>query len=299
MRDPTERLNGDKKDRDNKKRRDVDSDDDLDLEVKLEEAEASKDANAMLSPEDARRQGELAEGVQKIRVSEHSSTSSSAQEEAKTNESTTSSNANIRTTTLTPLPRPPPTVDLHPLTLPPPVLLLGKPSATPLPSSPISPSRIPRSLPLTLLPKSSVAHLKSNELAYQAQMTKTCANASVWASRASKLMSLGRLNKRPSNRVQEEETAEIMLRLWHKTDRQRCSGRFYRLLQHRGRCRKKSTRRRCRRRSCDLASPLLHPLYLRKSSRASRGHAKGVFDQHIRAWNLHSGNQGRDEQRDR
>ena len=71
MRDPTERVNGDKKDKTSKKRRDVDSDDDVDLEVKPEEGEPSKDANAMLSPEDARRQGELAEGVQKIRVSCH------------------------------------------------------------------------------------------------------------------------------------------------------------------------------------------------------------------------------------
>ncbi len=68
MRDPSERLNGNKKDKNSKKRRDMESDDDLDTELKAEEAE-SKDANAMLSPEDAKRQGELAEGVQKIRVS--------------------------------------------------------------------------------------------------------------------------------------------------------------------------------------------------------------------------------------
>ena len=79
MRDPTERLNGDKY-KNSKKRRDVDSDDDLDPEVKLEDAEGLRDANAMLSPEDARRHGELAEGVQKIRVSEHSSISTSSQE---------------------------------------------------------------------------------------------------------------------------------------------------------------------------------------------------------------------------
>ena len=70
MRDPSERVNGDNTDKKSKKRRDVDSDDDLE-EVKTEEGEASKDTNAMLSPEDARRQGELAEGVQKIRVSGH------------------------------------------------------------------------------------------------------------------------------------------------------------------------------------------------------------------------------------
>ena len=69
MRDPSERLNGDKKDKNSKKRRDVDSDEDVDVEAKAEEGESSKDANALLSPEDAQRQGELAEGVQKIRVS--------------------------------------------------------------------------------------------------------------------------------------------------------------------------------------------------------------------------------------
>ena len=73
MRDPTERSNGEKPDKDSKKRRDFDSDDDLDTEDKAEEAEASKDANATLSPEDARRQGELAERVQKIRVCVHAS----------------------------------------------------------------------------------------------------------------------------------------------------------------------------------------------------------------------------------
>lgn len=71
MRDPTERPNGEKKDKDSKKRRDFDSDDDLDVEDKPEDAEASKDAKATLSPEDARRQGELAERVQKIRVGVH------------------------------------------------------------------------------------------------------------------------------------------------------------------------------------------------------------------------------------
>ena len=70
MRDPTERSHAEKKDQDSKKRRNVDSDDDLDVEVKLEDAEASKDTNATLSPEDAKRRGELAEGVQKIRVSD-------------------------------------------------------------------------------------------------------------------------------------------------------------------------------------------------------------------------------------
>ena len=72
MRDPSERSNGDKKDKSAKRRQtDVDSDEDLDkddTEIKFEEGESSKDANAMLSPEDARRQDEVAEGVQRIKV---------------------------------------------------------------------------------------------------------------------------------------------------------------------------------------------------------------------------------------
>ena len=67
MRDPSERLNGDKE-KNSRKRRDVDSDEDVDVEAKADEGESLKEANALLSPEDAQRQGELAEGVQKIRV---------------------------------------------------------------------------------------------------------------------------------------------------------------------------------------------------------------------------------------
>lgn len=69
MRDPTERSNGEKKDKESKKRREFGSNDELDVEDKFDDAEASKDVDAMLSPEDAKRQRELAEGVQKIRVS--------------------------------------------------------------------------------------------------------------------------------------------------------------------------------------------------------------------------------------
>ena len=73
MRDPS-RTNGDSaKEKGGKKRQpDIDSDDDLDaaddVVIKAEAAE-DNDINAMLSPDDARRQGELADGVQKIRVS--------------------------------------------------------------------------------------------------------------------------------------------------------------------------------------------------------------------------------------
>ena len=72
MRDPHD-TNGEKiEDKVGKKRQpDSDSDDDVDpaddVLIKAEEAE-SKDVNAKLSPEDAKKQGELAEGVQKIRV---------------------------------------------------------------------------------------------------------------------------------------------------------------------------------------------------------------------------------------
>ena len=72
MRDPNGPNGESKKDRAGSKRRtDIDSDDDLDATddvlIKAEDVE-SKDADAMLSPEDAKRQGELADGVQKIRV---------------------------------------------------------------------------------------------------------------------------------------------------------------------------------------------------------------------------------------
>lgn len=50
---------------------DPDSDEDIDgnddIATKAQQAE-DNEANAMLSPDDARKQGELAEGVQKIRV---------------------------------------------------------------------------------------------------------------------------------------------------------------------------------------------------------------------------------------
>ena len=68
MRDPSERSNGDKTDKTSKKRSTMDSDDEIDEGVKLEEGESAQDSTTLLSPEDARRQGELAEGVQKIRV---------------------------------------------------------------------------------------------------------------------------------------------------------------------------------------------------------------------------------------
>lgn len=73
IRDPAERgqTNGSKDKSSTKRQQDVDSDEDIDIKdeglVKLEDTE-SNNADAMLSPEDAKRQGELAEGVQKIRV---------------------------------------------------------------------------------------------------------------------------------------------------------------------------------------------------------------------------------------
>ncbi len=56
------------------KKRSNDEDSDEDVEIPKEvliktEGDDVQEANGMLSPEDARRQGELAEGVQKIRVS--------------------------------------------------------------------------------------------------------------------------------------------------------------------------------------------------------------------------------------
>ena len=71
MRDPTE-TNGEKSGKVGKKRQsDLDSDEEDDARddvlAKTEDAE-SKEADADLSPEDLRRQGELADGVQKIRV---------------------------------------------------------------------------------------------------------------------------------------------------------------------------------------------------------------------------------------
>lgn len=61
---------GDAKDNLLKEDSDMDSDEDEDRNAKIakqEDAE-SQDSNSMLSPEDAKRQGELAEGLQKIRV---------------------------------------------------------------------------------------------------------------------------------------------------------------------------------------------------------------------------------------
>lgn len=74
FRDPTERseVNGDKKGKSGKKRQDdADSDDDLDIkteDVTNAEDVESKETDTNISPEDAKRQKELAEGVQKIRV---------------------------------------------------------------------------------------------------------------------------------------------------------------------------------------------------------------------------------------
>lgn len=76
FRDPTERshINGNGKGKMGKKRQDhADSDDDLDIKTEdltNNEDFESKDANSLLSPEDAKRQKELAEGVQKIKVME-------------------------------------------------------------------------------------------------------------------------------------------------------------------------------------------------------------------------------------
>lgn len=66
---------GDAKDKSLKEDSDMDSDEDEDRNgksTKQEDAE-SQDSNSMLSPEDAKRQGELAEGLQKIRVGSLSS----------------------------------------------------------------------------------------------------------------------------------------------------------------------------------------------------------------------------------
>lgn len=76
FRDPLERdrdnSNGQVSKHDRKRSNDMDSDDDVEIhddpKLKIEEGE-NKDSTVMLSPEDARRQGELADGVQKIRVS--------------------------------------------------------------------------------------------------------------------------------------------------------------------------------------------------------------------------------------
>ena len=73
MRDPGERnRRGDTKDKAGKRRQlDEDSDEDVDIVddvlVKAEDTE-DKDADRMLSPEEARKQGELADGLGRIRV---------------------------------------------------------------------------------------------------------------------------------------------------------------------------------------------------------------------------------------
>ena len=71
MRDPSQ-INGDKPESSNKKRQqDIDSDDDLDADngiINKADKANDNDSNAMLSPEEAKKQSELAEGVQKIRV---------------------------------------------------------------------------------------------------------------------------------------------------------------------------------------------------------------------------------------
>lgn len=62
---------GDSKDKSSKKEAsdmDSDEDDGDKVPLKLEDFEAQVAPNTMLSPEDAKRQGELADGVQKIRV---------------------------------------------------------------------------------------------------------------------------------------------------------------------------------------------------------------------------------------
>lgn len=74
FRDPNDRseTNGVKKKAGKKRSNDEDSDEDVETakEVLIKtEGDDVQGANGMLSPEDARRQGELAEGVQKIRVS--------------------------------------------------------------------------------------------------------------------------------------------------------------------------------------------------------------------------------------
>lgn len=69
FRDNTSRSTSDSKGKSLKEDSDMDSDEEdrVSKTIKLEEAD-SQDSLQMLSPEDAKRQGELAEGVQKIRV---------------------------------------------------------------------------------------------------------------------------------------------------------------------------------------------------------------------------------------
>ena len=74
FRDPNERSETESTTHRASKKRSNDEDSDEDVEVPKEvliktEGDDIQEANGLLSPEDARRQGELAEGVQKIRVS--------------------------------------------------------------------------------------------------------------------------------------------------------------------------------------------------------------------------------------
>ena len=74
FRDPNERSGTEGLKTKASKKRSNSEDSDEDIEVPKEvliktEGDDVQDADGMLSPEDAKRQGELAEGVQKIRVS--------------------------------------------------------------------------------------------------------------------------------------------------------------------------------------------------------------------------------------
>ena len=74
FRDPNERSEAEKFKSNYIKKRSNDEDSDEDVETSKEvliktDGDDIQEANGVLSPEDAKRQGELAEGVQKIRVS--------------------------------------------------------------------------------------------------------------------------------------------------------------------------------------------------------------------------------------
>lgn len=74
FRDPNERSETERLKNKASKKRSNDEDSDEDVEISKEvfiktEGDDMQEANGILSPEDAKRQGELAEGVQKIRVS--------------------------------------------------------------------------------------------------------------------------------------------------------------------------------------------------------------------------------------
>lgn len=73
FRDPNaRRASGKAKAKASKSDSDMDSDEDEDLgsttPLKVDDVDTKADSNNMLSPEDAKRQDEVAEGVQKIRV---------------------------------------------------------------------------------------------------------------------------------------------------------------------------------------------------------------------------------------